>query len=119
MKWPVKDTPIWGTHRNVWKFAWFPKKMKMWPSDVQRHTDVYQEYWVWLEKYHVVQSYNSYDCWADMDEWIYKNLDSRYAITPALSVDTNNHLVTAYKIGVEDAKELTMLSLSCPHLDKK
>jgi hypothetical protein len=53
-----------------------------------------------------------------IDTWIYQNLDSRYAITKSLKVDLNNKLVEIHEIGVEDAKELTMLSLSCPYLDK-
>ena len=53
-----------------------------------------------------------------IDTWIYQNLDSRYAITKSLKVDPNNKLVEIHEIGVEDAKELTMLSLSCPYLDK-
>ena len=56
----------------------------------------------------------------ELDEWMYKNLDSRYAIVSSLILDTNTNRITeVYQIGVEDAKELTMLSLSCPHLDKK
>jgi hypothetical protein len=53
-----------------------------------------------------------------IDQWIYHNLDSRYAITKSLKIDENNKMVEIQEIGVEDAKELTMLSLSCPHLDK-
>jgi len=53
-----------------------------------------------------------------IDSWIYQNLDSRYAITKSLKVDSSNKLTEIHEIGVEDAKELTMLSLSCPYLDK-
>ena len=53
-----------------------------------------------------------------IDSWIYQNLDSRYAIVKSLKLDVNNKMVEIQEIGVEDAKELTILSLSCPHLDK-
>ena len=53
-----------------------------------------------------------------IDTWVYQNLDSRYAIIKALRLDSNNKLSEIQEIGVEDAKELTMLSLSCPYLDK-
>ena len=59
-----------------------------------------------------VLSTDSIDC------WIYQNLDSRYAITKRLIVDSTNKMVEVHELGVEDAKELTILSLSCPHLDK-
>ena len=53
-----------------------------------------------------------------IDSWIYQNLDSRYAIVKTLRVDHNNKLSEVHELGVEDSKELTMLSLSCPFLDK-
>jgi hypothetical protein len=53
-----------------------------------------------------------------IDAWIYQNLDSRYAIVKSLKLDSNNKMIEIQEIGVEDAKELTILSLSCPHLDK-
>ena len=53
----------------------------------------------------------------DLNVWIYQNLDSRYAIVENLKVDGNNRIIQVHEIGVEDAKELTMLSLSCPFLD--
>ena len=53
-----------------------------------------------------------------IDSWVYQNLDSRYAIVKTLHVDHNNKLSEIHELGVEDSKELTMLSLSCPYLDK-
>ena len=53
----------------------------------------------------------------DLDFWIYQNLDSRYAIVENLKVDNNNRITEVHEIGVEDAKELTMLSLTCPYLN--
>ena len=54
----------------------------------------------------------------EVDAWIYQNLDSRYAIVKNIFLDSNNKLVEIHELGVEDPKELTMLSLSCPHLNK-
>lgn len=53
----------------------------------------------------------------ELDKWIYLNLDSRYCIRKCSIVD-GNKLTTAIEIGVEDAKELSMLSLACPLLHK-
>ena len=53
-----------------------------------------------------------------IDMWVYQNLDSRYSIVKSLQVDSNNKMVEIHELGVEDAKELTILSLSCPYLDK-
>jgi hypothetical protein len=53
----------------------------------------------------------------ELDKWIYLNLDSRYCVRKCTIVDDNN-LTTAIEIGVEDAKELSMLSLACPLLHK-
>lgn len=54
-----------------------------------------------------------------IDTWVYQNLDSRYAIVKSLKVDSSNKMVDIYELGVEDAKELTVLSLSCPYLDRQ
>ena len=53
-----------------------------------------------------------------IDTWIYQNLDSRYAIVKNLRVDSNNKLVEIQELGIEDPKELTILSLLCPYLDR-
>ena len=53
----------------------------------------------------------------ELDKWIYLNLDSRYCVRKCTIVD-DNKLTTAIEIGVEDAKELSMLSLACPLLHK-
>jgi hypothetical protein len=55
----------------------------------------------------------------EIDQWIYLNLDSRYAIAKTLRVNPAiNKLEEIQEIGIEDSKELTMLSLACPYLDK-
>ena len=53
-----------------------------------------------------------------VDQWVYQNLNSRYAIVKSLKLDDNNKMVEVQELGVEDPKELTMLSLTCPHLEK-
>lgn len=53
-----------------------------------------------------------------INSWVYQNLDSRYAIVKSLKLDASNKLVEVHELGVEDAKELTMLSLTCPYLDR-
>lgn len=54
----------------------------------------------------------------ELDKWIYLNLDSRYCVRKCSIVD-DNKLSTAIEIGIEDAKELSMLSLACPILHKE
>jgi hypothetical protein len=48
--------------------------------------------------------------------WINYHLNSRYAIIKDFTIDENNKLVEVIKVGIEDPKELTLLTLSCPHL---
>lgn len=52
----------------------------------------------------------------NIDKWMYNNLDSRYCIRTTQSVNDSNKIVSVIEIGIEDAKELTFLSLSCPYL---
>lgn len=53
----------------------------------------------------------------DIDNWIYTNLDSRYCIRKVQTVDSStNKLILVHEVGMEDPKELTMLSLGCPFL---
>jgi hypothetical protein len=54
----------------------------------------------------------------DIDKWIYKNLNSRYCIKKSHTLDRNNKIVEMCEIGLEDPRELTLLSLACPHLHK-
>lgn len=53
-----------------------------------------------------------------IDTWVYRNLDSRYAIVKSLQIDSSNKMVEILELGIEDAKELSILGLSCPYLDK-
>lgn len=54
-----------------------------------------------------------------VEHWIEYNLNSRYAIQLKYSLDSNRKIVSVTEIGLEDPKELTMLSLGCQHLHKK
>jgi hypothetical protein len=50
-----------------------------------------------------------------LDQWICYHLNSRYAIREAFSIDANNKMVKTIEVGLEDPKELTMLTLGCPY----
>lgn len=54
-----------------------------------------------------------------LDHWINYNLNSRYAIKKTLALDHNKKLVEMMEIGVEDPREITMLTLGCPYVHKK
>jgi hypothetical protein len=51
-----------------------------------------------------------------IDHWINYNLNSRYALKKSLSLDQDRKMVEVIEIGVEDPKEILMLSLGCPLL---
>lgn len=51
-----------------------------------------------------------------LDHWINYHLNSRYAIKRSLSIDQNNKMIDVTVIGMEDPREITMLSLGCPYL---
>jgi hypothetical protein len=53
-----------------------------------------------------------------IERWIEYNLNSRYAIRPGVVLDSNKKITTILQIGLEDPRELTMLSLGCSHLHK-
>jgi hypothetical protein len=54
-----------------------------------------------------------------LDQWVYYNLDSRYAIKKSLKIDSNNKMIENQEIGIEDPREITMLTLACPHLHRR
>ena len=53
-----------------------------------------------------------------LDQWINYHLNSRYAIQKTLALDSNNKTVELLEIGLEDPREVTMLTLGCPHIRK-
>jgi hypothetical protein len=54
----------------------------------------------------------------NLDQWINYHLNSRYAIKKTFILDNTNKMVEAITIGMEDPKEITMFSLSCPYIQK-
>jgi hypothetical protein len=54
-----------------------------------------------------------------LEHWVSYNLNSRYAIIRRIALDQNKKMVEVVEIGIEDPRELTMLSLGCPYLHKK
>ena len=51
--------------------------------------------------------------------WIGYNLNSRYAIKQGYSLDSDNRLTDVIEIGIEDPKEILMLTLGCPYIHTK
>ena len=51
-----------------------------------------------------------------IDDWIYKNLNSRYCVRKTHMLDSTNKIAEMCEVGIEDHKELTMMSLGCPYL---
>lgn len=54
----------------------------------------------------------------DIEHWIEYNLNSRYAISNATVLDQDRKIIQIFEIGLEDPKELTMLTLGCKFLYK-
>lgn len=51
-----------------------------------------------------------------LDHWINYNLNSRYALKKVLSLDQNKKMTEVVEVGMEDPKEILMLTLGCPLL---
>lgn len=54
-----------------------------------------------------------------IDHWINFNLNSRYAIKKTFTLDHDNKMIEVIEIGIEDPREITMLSLGCPYLHNR
>ena len=52
----------------------------------------------------------------ELDRWIYLNLNSRYCVKKSTAV-VDNKLTTIIEVGIEDPKEVSMMTLACPHLN--
>jgi hypothetical protein len=52
----------------------------------------------------------------ELDKWIYLNLNSRYCVKKSTAV-VDNKLTTIIEVGIEDPKEISMMTLACPHLN--
>lgn len=55
----------------------------------------------------------------EIEYWIEYNLNSRYAIISTHSLDENKKVIQSTEIGLEDPKEITLLSLGCTILHKQ
>lgn len=53
-----------------------------------------------------------------LEQWIVYNLNGRYALKRGHDVNETNKLVDVLEIGLEDPKELLLLSLGCPYIHK-
>jgi hypothetical protein len=53
-----------------------------------------------------------------LEHWINYNLNSRYSITTDLTMESNK-IVEILEIGLEDPKEITILTLGCPYLHQQ
>jgi hypothetical protein len=51
-----------------------------------------------------------------LDHWINYNLNSRYSVKKTLSLDHNKKMAEMVEVGIEDPKEILMLTLGCPLL---
>jgi len=51
-----------------------------------------------------------------IDHWISYNLNSRYAIKKNFIVNDQNKITEVVEIGIEDQKEITILTLGCSYL---
>ena len=54
-----------------------------------------------------------------LDQWINYHLNSRYAIKKTLSLDAGKKVSEVIEIGLEDPREITMLTLGCPYVHKQ
>lgn len=53
-----------------------------------------------------------------INDWVYNNLNGRYAIARSLKIDESNRMIETQDLGFEDPAEITMFSLACPYLHK-
>jgi hypothetical protein len=54
-----------------------------------------------------------------INEWILKNLNSRYYIGKGISLDSNNAIVYNITIGFESEKELSFFTIACPYIHSR
>lgn len=51
-----------------------------------------------------------------LEYWIIYHLNSRYAIRTCMTLDDTTNITSVLEIGLEDPKEISMLTLGCPFL---
>jgi hypothetical protein len=54
-----------------------------------------------------------------LDHWINYYLNSRYAICRTLSLDSGNKMSEVLEVGLEDPREVSILTLGCPYVHNK
>lgn len=59
------------------------------------------------------------DLFEFINEWITKNLNSRYYIGKGISLDSNNAITYNITIGFESEKELSFFTIACPYLHSR
>jgi hypothetical protein len=69
-------------------------------------------------KYMQIEKYNP-TLLRNIDAWIRKNLNNRYYIGQALTLDNTNTIVHSTKIGFESEKELSFFTIACPFLQTR
>ena len=53
-----------------------------------------------------------------LERWISYNLNSRFSVVVSNTLDSNKKIIQVTEIGLEDPKELTLLTLGCAILYK-
>lgn len=54
-----------------------------------------------------------------INEWIIKNLNSRYYIGKGISLDSSNAITYNITIGFESEKELSFFTIACPYIHSR
>jgi hypothetical protein len=54
-----------------------------------------------------------------LDQWINYHLNSRYALKKTFEINETKKIAETIEIGIEDPKELLMLTLGCPYVHKQ
>lgn len=69
-------------------------------------------------KYTTIDRYNPSTV-RSIDNWIRKNLNSRYYIGQGIALDQTNTIVYNIRVGFESEKELSFFTIACPHLQTR
>jgi hypothetical protein len=68
------------------------------------------------DHFHVISIERGFQDIRNIDHWIDYNLNSRYAIEQSVDIRDSKKISHVIKIGLEDPKEITMLTLGCKFL---
>lgn len=69
-----------------------------------------------LPHFKIIEIKFDYSVEEKVSRWIYTNLKSRFFIGKVLVNTEEKRAEYAIRIGFEDPKEITIFSLSCPHI---